>query len=395
MKKISFICTTLLFSIFLSSCVSTEKLVDQGDYDRAIQIALRKLAGKKNKKTEHVQALEEAFAKVTDSDLRKAARLKADGQPGNWGHIYDIYRNIRKRQERIEPLLPIIDKHGIKANFKFVNTLAFEKEAKQNAAEYHYSLGVEALRNARQGDRLAARDAFQQFQKIDKYYRDYKDKTHLMDEAAELGVAHILIRSDNQANVVMPAVFENALMDLGVNDLNGRWRVFHIQQHPGVNYHYEVNISLTNLEVSPSLIQEKLYQETREIEDGFDYVLDDNGNVMKDSLGNDIKVARKVIIAADVIETFQHKAARVDGYVEFFDAQTKALLDSKPFGGEAVFEHYAATFEGDRRALSDRSQRYCQQRPLPFPTEESLILEAAQQVKPLIRRELAGTALLR
>ena len=42
---------------------------------------------------------------------------------------------------------------------------------------------------------------------------------------------------------------------------------------------------LTNIEVSPEQIKEREYEDTKEIEDGFEYVLDGNGNVAKDSSG--------------------------------------------------------------------------------------------------------------
>ena len=381
----------LASTLILTSCVSTEKLVDQGNYDQAIDIAIRKLAGKKNKKVDHVVALEEAFAKITANDLDRANRLKLDGREANWDAIYSIYRNMRIRQEKIEPLLPVVDKHGVKANFKFVNTLPLEKEAKENAANYYYDRAQQALAQARRGDKLAARTAFEDLQKINRYYRSFKNKYALQQEAKELGIAHILVRTKNEAPVIMPRMFERELMDFGMNKLNGRWRTFHTTTHSDIDFDYEVVVSITSVEVSPALVQEKIYQDTKEIEDGFDYVLDENGNVMKDTLGNDIKIPRKIIITADVVEAFQSKAAKVDGYLEFFDLKTRRLIESKPFGGEAIFEHYASTFDGDRRALSDHSRKYCDIAPLPFPTNEALILEAASHIKPVIRKQLTNT----
>ena len=131
-----------------------------------------------------------------------------------------------------------------------------------------------------------------------------------------------------------------------------------------------------------------------EIKDGFEYILDENGNVMKDSLGNYIKVDRYVEIQAWVLETFQQKMANVSGQLEFYDTRTNELIDRKKLVADAIFENYASTFEGDRRALSRESKRRIGNRPLPFPTNEALLYDAAQSLKPIIKEKLSRTRLL-
>ena len=392
MRQLIFFLFTISFAF--SSCVSSEKLVDQGDYDQAIELAIRKLAGKKNKKPDNVQALEEAFAKVTQYDLNRAERLQLNPSGANWDRVYNIYRTIRKRQELIEPLLPIVDKHGIKANFKFIQTQTLELEAKRNAVSTYYSSAQNALNLARTGDKAAARSAYQDLKNIEKYYQNYRDKTQLKAEASQLGISHVFIRTKNETGAIMPAGFERELMNFGLSSLNSKWKIFHTRKHSNIEYDYEVLLSLTGLEVSPGLIQEKIYEDSKEIEDGFDYVLDENGNVMKDTLGNDIKIVRTIIVKANVVETYLNKAARVNGFIELFDLKTGRLLESKPFGGESVFEHYTSAYEGDRRALSSRSRKYCDVRPIPFPSDEFLVLDAAEQIKPVIRKKLARNTLI-
>jgi hypothetical protein len=126
----------------------------------------------------------------------------------------------------------------------------------------------------------------------------------------------------------------------------------------------------------------------KEIQDGFDYVLDSRGNVMKDSLGNDLKTPRYVRIHANIIEVYQSKAVRLAGTLQFFDGYRNTLLDTRPVGTEVLFENYASTFSGDKRALSDESCRRIGNRPMPFPSDEDLLAQAAERLKPVIRDEL-------
>ena len=119
--------------------------------------------------------------------------------------------------------------------------------------------------------------------------------------------------------------------------------------------------------------------------------MDENGNVMKDTAGNDIKIARIVQIHAWVFESLQTKAARVGGQLEFFDLYNDVLVDRKHLEVEAVFENYASTFKGDERALSEESRRYIGNRPVPFPSNENLLLEAAAELKPVIKNRISSS----
>ncbi|MFQ5446027.1 MAG: hypothetical protein ACE5FF_03770, partial [Saprospiraceae bacterium] len=102
--------TTLLLALsglLLFSCANPVKLLEKGQFDEAIYLSVRKLAGKK-KKVKYVQALENAFSRATYADMRQIESLKKDGQEENWVEINKIHRRIRRRQEAIEPLLPLI-----------------------------------------------------------------------------------------------------------------------------------------------------------------------------------------------------------------------------------------------------------------------------------------------
>jgi len=74
--KTLFYLLSLTIILSTAACKSIEKLVDQGRYDEAIILATKKLAGKKNKKTKHIMALEEAFAKINLLDINHIDALK-------------------------------------------------------------------------------------------------------------------------------------------------------------------------------------------------------------------------------------------------------------------------------------------------------------------------------
>ena len=393
-SKIKITATTVLLTmvIFFSSCTNTKKLVEQGRYDEAVEFATDKLVGKKKKKEKYVTLLENAFDKATARDMKRIAKLEK--KDGNWDKIVDVYRVIRERQEIVEPLLPLIGKKGYHASFRFVKVDDLELAAMKRSADFHYQDGLDLLSDAERGSKVAARKAYEAFRSSERYFENYKDVVRLKRKARELGITHFVFEMKNNAQVLLPQEFEKTVLQMGVADLNTGWNRFHLTQPNNVNADFKVVMSLNNIDVSPERIKEREYVDVREIEDGFEYVLDQNENVLKDTLGNDVTIPRRVLIEARVLEVFQSKAAIVGGHLEYYDLQTNELMKTMPVSVEAVFENYASQFRGDRRALTSISRRRCDTQPIPFPTDEELLLDAAETLKPLVRSKISSSRLI-
>lgn len=378
-----------LFAFLLTSCHTAQKYVENGDYDSAIDFCVRKLRGKPKKKLEFVQGLELAFKKAQARDLATAERLAADGRAENWERIHEIHLAIRTRQNKIAPLTPLVAKNGYRAQFQFVDIASMERESRQNAAEYLYNQAVTLLERAENGDKIAARRAYDHLYDLQKrYYPNYRDKNDLMEKARDLGTSYIVFEVKNQSGKILPSGFEDRLLAFGTQDLNSEWRVFSFEEKPGLHYDYKAVFKVRDIDISPERMQERAYSDEKKIQDGWDYVLDRRGNVMKDTAGNDIKTPRMVRIRADVLEIHQTKAARITGAVEIRDIRSNQLIESRELATEVLFENYAATFRGDERALSQDSKLRIGNRPLPFPPDSEMLVQAAERLKPGVREEL-------
>ncbi|MEL6944147.1 MAG: hypothetical protein AAFO82_15920, partial [Bacteroidota bacterium] len=314
--------------------------------------------------------------------------LKGENRPENWERVFDLASAIQDRQRSIEPLLPLVDDRGQRAEFKFVKINGLIQEAKGKAAAYLYNFGQEELQKARLGDKVAARTAFEKLDRIDKYLGNYKDRQNLMNEARALGVSHVLFKMENDGYALMTRDFERAILEMDVQDLNELWREFHTQEKADLNYDYEIVMKLDNIDVSPESERQREFREEKEIEEGEQSARDAEGNVLKDSTGNVIKVPVIKVVTADVIEVYQSKAAVVGGTLYFYDKRKRELMDTQPITAEAIFENYASTYQGDRRALSSDTKRRIGNRPQPFPPDEVLLLDAADVLKPIIKEKI-------
>jgi hypothetical protein len=385
--------TTTFFVFFLLmtfiSCTSVEKLVDSGQYDKAIYFSTNKLSGAKVNKAEFVKGLETAFKKATDRDMAFVEKLKNEGNPESWETILSVYATISNRQESIRPLLPLTDENGKKANFLFVNTNDLEKEAKEQTINFLYSSAKDFLQEARSTkDRIPARKAYDALLRLKNYSARFMDVPQLEREARELGITKILVNVLNYSQAVFPAGLEDEILRLGFRDLDREWQKF--DAYPEKNREYDLGITLilSNVQVSPGAVSEKSFIEKKEIPDGFQYLLDEKGNVKKDTAGNDIKLPKNKVIEAQILEVFQSKSAGLSGRLEVVDLHTKGVRESRDINTVAIFENRAASFKGDERALTEDTKKRLGNRPAVFPADAILLLEAARKLRPLVISEL-------
>jgi hypothetical protein len=386
-----FFATLLLANI---GCNSIRKSVESGNYDKAIDLAVRKLSGKRAKKEEHVKGLELALAKANARDLQIVDALIAEQNNRNWEKINVYYRTIQRRQAKVIPLMPLVAKTGYRANLQLADVAILERESNRKAAESVYENALSLLKKGEQGNRIAARDAYEELKRLKHFNVDLPNTLDYLAQAKALGTSHLLVEMRNQSNVALPQDFEYRIMHLSRNDLDSPWLMYHFDKNDRQNYDYKVVIKMNNIDVSPERVVHRDYVEEKEVEDGWAYVLDARGNVKKDTNGNDLKQKKYAKIKAFVRETHLSKAAKVGGDIEIYDFNSRAILDKDRIMTEVFFNHYTASFNGDRRALSDESCRRIDNRIMPFPSDFAMLDDAADRLKPMFRERLKGSRMI-
>lgn len=390
LTQIHYLFSVAIFTLALTSCTSVETLVESGNYEETIRLAQKRLTGKQKKNPKFVLALETAFNRVTEQDMLRARRKAESGRP-DWAEIQSIYKRIRRRQDALSPLLPIVDKRGYQAEFRFARVDNLIVETGDKAAAQIYAEASDLMTLARTGDKAAGRSAFSVFDRLQNYRLNYRDANALQAEARELGKVYVSVEMVNRSGGFLPAGFEQELLRPDGRNLDDNWRFYDFKAVPGKAYDYNARILIDDIQVSPERITERRYIDEQEVTDGTEYVLDANGNVAKDTLGNDITRPRRIIVRADVIEVLQSKTAIVSGSLVLYDNRERRVVDEDRVTAEARFENYASTFRGDRRALSRETRRYLGSRPVNFPSNEALILDAADVLKPQLKERLAGS----
>ena len=374
--------------ITLGSCNTLERKLESGQYDQAVVLAARKMAGDKTKKTQHVKVLEEAFAKVTARDLATARSYEDRG-----GKAYllaiDVYDKIAERQSLILPFLPLESKDGYVAEFDFVNTRNLITHARKEVGRYYYTTGSRQLERARFGDKDEARRAHQSLRDAKRYHVELPSLNGLIDEAYQLGITHIFVNLRNEAPVVMPRRFEDEILSVSVRDLNDKWKRFYLNPPGGQEMDINATLIVNAIHVSPEREFVREFEETKEVKDGWKYKIGKDGKRVKDTLGNFIKVDKFRVVSAWVTEVKREKNARVDGTMRYTDARDGETLRVKPISVTNNFGDSMCTYYGDRRALTSHTLNRVNGILRPFPTDKDMALLAAHEMKLALKGDLA------
>ncbi len=382
----------LTISIVLVACggvKKTQKAINTGDYYQAMNTAITHLANNKAKKGNqpYVILLEEAFKKNTKRELERIAFLEDDENPAHYETIYNTYSNLRSMQERIKPLLPLrVYDENRNAKFSFKNYQDDILDSKDDLSEYLYGNATSLLNNATSKyDYRKAYDDFTYLEEINPGYDDVKLK---IEEAHRKGLDFVRVNMINDSDKIIPARLEEELLNFNTYGLNDLWTRYHANTMANIDYDYEMQVAFRNIDISPEQVQEKQIIKEKQIKDGYKYLYDNNGNVVKDSLGNKIKVDKFKTVKCNFYQFTQSKAAQVTGNVTYIDLRTQQQLNSYPLASEFIFEHVYANYDGDKRALDNDLVSLLKLAAVPFPNNEQMVYDAGEDLKARIKNIL-------
>ena len=368
--------TVFILIASIIACKSSSKKLEKGDYDSAMDISAKKIM-KDPGKFEEVDVFNDAYRLANAKDITEINQLKQIGDPANWSKIFFLYSNLIRRQELAAKLPPV----GI--NYDKTDYSKDIENARNQATVYAFEKGNELLLT---NNRFDARKAFNLFMEAKKFTPNYPLVDEKIAKAKYFGTTNVFFRIEDNADIVAPKAMMDNVQSINVDDLDANWLNYDSYIDTTLLYHYSIILNMELIAVSPEELKETVSTESKEIPDGFDYVLDDNGNVKKDSLGNDIKITKYKTISCTVKRFQQRKAAKIAGTLNYYDNLSSNLIKTDPIVSEAFFENFYGLAFGDLAALSPETQKQLNaNRPMPFPPSEALIIQAGEVLKAMTK----------
>ena len=377
--------TFLMAALLLAGCGSTTKKLQRGQYDAVIDKTVKKLIRKPDAK--RAAEMDKAYQMANERDLERIRYLKMENNPDNYDEIFNRYNLLKERQRKVRTVTPLtVD--GKTYSYEYVDYDAEMVNAKRKAADFYYENGKSLLENALQKEDY--RDAYFQLMKASEYSGgQYPNIDELIYDARMKGISRVIVEVANQSPIQLPPPVEEDLISFDTRGLDNEWVEYHFKHmDEDIDYDYAVIVNLLTVAVSPDHTEDNDEIFNKRVSDGFDYVLDANGNVMKDTAGNDIKVQKFKDITCTLIETRQYKTVEIRGEVEILSLKPERLIQKEPFGATNEFEHSSARAVGDLGALTEEALRKTQQEKIPFPTDVEMVMTCTETIKPAIRNAI-------
>ncbi len=382
MKRITAFSLVLLF--ILTSCGSSKKQLEKGNYAMALDKAVKQLRRNRND-SKQISILDRSYKILNDQDNERIRFLKMEARPENWDEIYQLNKAMSDRQAYVRTVLPL-ELHGRTIDYPYVDYLPEMVAAKRKSADFYYAHGNELMETKLKEN---YRQAFYEFVRAKEYVGNYEGIDDKIEEARYLGMSRVLISLNNRSIIRFDSEFEEELLSINLPALNSEWVEYHIYD-PGnqTAFDYFVNVNIRNVMVSPDQTMQKDTVVKKDVEDGFTYQLDSRGNVMKDSLGNDIKTVKYKTLQCALIETIQSKSCMISGDIEIIQGKSGKLEKKDPIGAESGFEWISARALGDIQALSPAQIEKTKTKAVPFPSDMEMIFRCSEALKQAINNAI-------
>ena len=379
MVKRILISSLLLISFGCSPIKKINNNVVSGEYDKAINKTISELKKIKNKKKkiQYELILKDIYNRAVVNSKDKISRFKKDGNPEFFDDIYFEYDKLIKRQNKLKNL------SSERLNFNFENYDSELINFRYKTSDYFLKISNSFISN---NNKFDYRKAYNYLTVIESINPNYLDTRSLIKLCLVKGKDYILLNVLNESKSVLFEDLEKDILNIKGYDLNSTWKSFFTKNDSFEGtYDFYIDLAFKSFIISPERLVQKEGFSEKNIVDGLTYKLDDEGNVMKDSLGNDIKVDKLIKISVKSIESIQSKSAKVLAEIRFIDKK-KNIIEKFPLESEFWFRNRFLEYDGDKRVLTKEQVKLSKNRFMPFPPDEVLIFNNSENIKRKMKR---------
>jgi len=410
----------LIAAAVLVGCASSKKYYQQGKYDAAIRLAVKKLRKKPSKEKE-IDILEQAYVRANKKDNERLNYLKLEGNPSMWDEVHSRYQSLKRRQTLVEEVLPLeILSTGRLVQFPHVNYDEEIINSKKNAAKYFYEHGVQMLAK---GDRENAKKAYHDFEKVKAFYPNYEDVDEKMKDALWMATLKVIAEPIPMHSATFS--LSNEFFDNKINEFLGTMpgskfvRFYTVEEAKvqGVtNPSHIIKIQFDDFVVGQLIIKEKEFQVQKDnvmmgIKDGNQIKTGNDKVKICHVAPNKTPVTQSVAVTgwqahskhgdylgpcsttptkdmeimygtAKATVTLITRTLLSNGLLDFkiIDFQTNKVLTQEKFPGEFGWTNQYGSFRGDERALSAAQLKAVKNKQLQPPPPQVLFTEFTKPI---------------
>ena len=345
----------LLLGALLTACNMTKRLYEAQEYDQVIQrLAPDICAGDMNAK--RINWVAASYHKANEADHERIQALKASGQPDVWPEIYQRYCSMKGRNEALS-CFPKKVKQGM--NYVPLDLDDDMMVARNKAEAFLVAKANQLLDSGSETDVVEAEKYIQQLR------RTNRENSHLVDlqKKCLLRTAdRVLITLENEDRRPLLPEFVSAVLTFDAGEVpdnvvrSSKWA----SPRRG---DVQMLVVVKKIQITPNRLDEVTFKES----DG--------------------------VKTVEVTDHSQNKSVTVSGMIKYYDCDGYRPFEKAavPFEVTSNFKNDYTTIKGDREACSEETLQRLQSKPVPVPTDESMLLDAARKLNDLIAVELKNS----
>ncbi len=342
----------LLLGAMLIACNTTKRLYEAQEYDQVIQrVAPDICHGDLNAK--QINYVAASYHKANQADHERIQALKATGQPDVWPEIYQRYCSMKGRNEALK-CFPKNVKQGM--NYVPLDLDDDMTVARNKAESFLVAKASQLLNSGSKADAVEVERYIKQLKLTNK---ENVSLPLLQKKMLLLSCDHVEIVVVGKDERPLSAEFADAVMAFDEGEVpenvvcSSRWK----KPRRGDAL---MLVVLNDIQITPNRLDEVAFKETN---DG------------------------KTVIVTD---HSQNKSVTVSGTIKYMDCDGYRTFEKAtvPFEVTSTFKNNYTTIKGDREACSAETLERLNSKPVPVPTNESMLLDAARKLNDLIAAEL-------
>ena len=336
----------LLLGAMLTACNTTQKLYEAKEYDQVIQrLAPDICHGDRNAK--RINLVAASYHKANQADHERIQTLKATGQPDVWPEIYQRYCSMKGRSDALK-CFPNKVKNGM--NYAKLDLDDDMTVARNNAESFLVAKANQLLSSGSKADVEEAEKFVEQLRRTN---RENAQLLNLQKKCALYSADRVEFGFFSDYH--LPVGFQDAVFSFDENELPDRIAGVHVVKNPKNPF---AHVVIKQVVVSPVRVDEVTFKES-------------NGGK-----------------TVEVTDHSQNKNVTVSGSIRYYANDANRVLGVVPFEVKSTFKNDYTTIKGDREACSAETLNRLNTKPVPVPTDESMLLDAAKKLNDLIATEL-------
>ena len=355
----------LLVSATVLSCKTASKAYDKGDYEKTIDLSIKKL--QKDPNDGETKALLMAAYKnaveVSESNIRSLSV----GNQIDYDRLYTEYTKLQSYYEKLRPYPALTNL------VRATDYTGFVKTYGEKAAEAHYERGIEEMNK---DNKPAYRNAYREFRSALRF-ADSRQTREKMEEAYKAAVTNVIVlpissqfAPYNYSNSYQLQNFQEELL-----------RELRYQNREFIKYHTEWEARSKNIE--PDQVLE---MRLGRFDIGRPYDQNETRTVTKEVVVKEIVYKPDSVVkqygkvSAQIITTRRTLASEGEIYMIVSDKSGRTIWTDR-VKGEHQWQTQFATYRGDDRALSDNDRSLVNQTAENTPREDAIMDEILRQIK--------------